>query len=70
MEDEETRGKYRRTEHGGEEDGGGEEEMALHAERLVREEVLFDDLLWDQGIFCCFQARHISYLSTHEQFQR
>ena len=33
-----------RTEHGREDDDGGEEDVTLHAERLVREEILLDDL--------------------------
>ena len=34
-----------RTGHGRKEDHGGEENMPLHAERLVREEELFYDLI-------------------------
>ena len=32
------------TEHGCEEDGGGEEDVSVHAESVVWEEILFDDL--------------------------
>lgn len=32
------------TEHGRKDDSGGEEDVALHAESLVREEILLDDL--------------------------
>jgi hypothetical protein len=33
---------WTRTEHGRKEDDGGEEDVALHAESFVREEILFD----------------------------
>ena len=39
-----------RTEHGGAEDGGGEEDVALHVEGLVWEEVLLDDLSADEEL--------------------
>lgn len=34
----------RRTEHGGKQDYGSEEDMSLEIKRLMREEILFNDL--------------------------
>lgn len=67
------RGKSRsRTQHRREEDGAGEEQMALRVEAFVREEVLFDDLhvgrQTNPAILDSQSKR--PYLSTDEQFQR
>ncbi len=51
-----------RTGHGGEEDGGGEEDVPLHVEGFVREEVLLDDL--HKGISCNFVEATCYYLSV------
>lgn len=39
-----------RTKRGSEDDGGGEEEMALWVKCLVGEEILFDDLAADEEL--------------------
>ena len=58
------------TEHGCEEDGGGEEDVSVHAEGVVWEEVLLDDLSrlrWVIELVCAWTIRWFSYLSTNEE---
>jgi len=57
-----------RTEHGGDEDNGGEEKVSLHIESLVREKKLLDYLYG--RIFChtIYKiGRKTLYLTTYEK---
>ena len=58
------------TEHGCEEDGGGEEDVSVHAESVVWEEILFDDLSrfrWVIELVWIWKTKWFSYLSTNEE---